>query len=848
MARLPSKEQLSGPVSLRSGRTVAQQNTTAIGRGIQSLGASIEGISNDLRQQQNAVDLARAESFKTEQFLAVQNDFDSDPDYVTFERRAPGRTKDVIDKAANLIRDPQMRERWLASAQGDAARVNDGIRDRGFTLARQAETVAGDEALEINRRIYADPDTPEDVREKAYADISASIDMGEASGLYTPAEAAQRREVFEQGGDFSRATLYAERTGHVPGDEDAAALLRRFEGFRDTPYWDVNADRVGYGSDTVTRADGTVERVTKDTRVSREDAERDLSRRIGEFQRGIQRDVGAAEWGALPSNAKAALTSVAYNYGSLPKSVVEAVKSGNMSAVADAVEGLSGHNDGINAKRRREEAAVIRGDARPEWFRRLSPEQKQFIQDKAGVVRRQNDTAEAARLKAEYEAYKDKLGLDILTHRIPSETIILQDPLLNDGDKATLLRSFRSEMGNQMAIADAVSEFAAGNLRVDPYDSDGKKTVDGVYDAVVAASPENAQAITDELVRQTGSVPKSVVNSIRKGLTSTDVATVEQAAQAAHRISQINPAALSRRDGGSDAQRMADDFSFYVNNLNMTPEDAAQRLRDAQDPQRQRDRKALEPAAKEFMKQIENVDLGSMFDESWIPFNDPAIGFNEGQRLGITAEYQAIAEQEFYATNGNAELAMNRAQETMKRLYGVTELSGSKVVMKHPPERYWPAMPGSDPFGYAREQIVEELSQFISDDDVTGWFPTTGAREAALPDMKKQMLMNSLIIQATPDTDAMVKAGQLPAYFVGYVDPNGNVQTIPGKLFQPDISAVRDETMRRTAQEADWAREDDAEIRSRQDSPDGGRDAALDRYLDGPTLLPRIEVPSEGVE
>ena len=63
----------------------------------------------------------------------------------------------------------------------------------------------------------------------------------------------------------------------------AAELLRQKEGIRSKPYWDVNALRAGYGSDTTTLADGTVKRITKDTVVSKEDAERDLARRVTDF-------------------------------------------------------------------------------------------------------------------------------------------------------------------------------------------------------------------------------------------------------------------------------------------------------------------------------------------------------------------------------------------------------------------------------------------------------------------------------------------------------------------------------------------------------------------------------------
>lgn len=146
-----------------------------------------------------------------------------------------------------------------------------------------------------------------------------------------------------------------------PGRDMAAAMLRRSEGFRAEPYMDVNALRAGYGSDTVTLADGRVVPVTQATRVTPEDAERDLARRIPEFERRAAAAVGEERFAALPPNVRAALISVAYNYGTLPGRIRNAVQSGDVNAIAAAVEGLSGDNEGINARRRREEAAVIRG-------------------------------------------------------------------------------------------------------------------------------------------------------------------------------------------------------------------------------------------------------------------------------------------------------------------------------------------------------------------------------------------------------------------------------------------------------------------------------------------------------
>jgi GH24 family phage-related lysozyme (muramidase) len=140
----------------------------------------------------------------------------------------------------------------------------------------------------------------------------------------------------------------------------AAAILRKEEGFRPTPYWDVNAFRTGYGSDTITRADGSVVRVAKGMQVNRDEAELDLARRLGEFERTAAGQVGAENWNRLPDNVRGALLSVTYNYGSLPRSVVSAAQSGDSEAIAGAVGGLS-----ANKARRQREAAIIRGGAAP---------------------------------------------------------------------------------------------------------------------------------------------------------------------------------------------------------------------------------------------------------------------------------------------------------------------------------------------------------------------------------------------------------------------------------------------------------------------------------------------------
>lgn len=172
----------------------------------------------------------------------------------------------------------------------------------------------------------------------------------------------------------------------------AAELIKKFEGFRATPYFDVNAFRAGFGSDTVTLADGSIQKVMQGITVSLADANRDLERRIADFQKTIEGQIGVNTFRGMNENQQAALTSIAYNYGSLPQRIVEAIKTGNVETITTAIRGLGSDNGGINQRRRNEEADVFLSGA-PEALQQdvnLRREQQAIIQQTMAAIQQQN--------------------------------------------------------------------------------------------------------------------------------------------------------------------------------------------------------------------------------------------------------------------------------------------------------------------------------------------------------------------------------------------------------------------------------------------------------------------------
>ncbi|MEE9909774.1 hypothetical protein LWV33_21525 [Brucella intermedia] len=443
----------------------------------------------------------------------------------------------------------------------------------------------------------------------------------------------------------------------------------------------------------------------------------------------------------------------------------------------------------------------------------MSPEQREAVYETAERVSLQRQAQADASQRALQESVRDSYALRIATDD-PTLTTqdILADTRIDNGVKASLVNSYNTAMKTAIESARAVAAYSSGTLRVDPYSTDGRKQVDAVGNAIETMVPEEQrQSALEGLVRQSGTVPQPVINRIRAGAESQNANDVLTALQSASRFSQVNPAALGRREGGEAVQRKVDDFDYYVNTLNLDPQEAARRIAEQNDPNKVRDRKALEPAAKEFRKSLEGANLGALFDESWLPFNTPNVGFTEGQAAGIAADYLAIAEEQFFATGGNAELAKTRAEKEMKRLYGVSDLSGAKTVMKYPPEKFWPVMPGeSDPYGYVKDQLINDLASTFPDDaslnprkSGTGFVGNVAGRtvdirdESGLPEFRKLArddIMKRVILVATPQTGAEIKANQLPGYTVLFKDDAGNIQTLYGKQWRPDVSAVVKQT------------------------------------------------------
>ena len=248
------------------------------------------------------------------------------------------------------------------------------------------------------------------------------------------------------------------------GGGSAADLIKRFEGYQAQAYWDVNHYRVGYGSDTVTLSDGSIRKVVEGMTTTLADAERDLARRIGEFQDTVKREIGSDRFNAMSPQQQAALTSIAYNYGNLTRTgQLDAFKTGSVEEIVTAIRSLGSHNGGINANRRNQEAAIFGSDG---TSYQLSQQQYELEQERLELIREQNQATQDRLAAGQFDISQQQLINSGKEMQAEIEKAIAEARKENPNITEAEIEQIRQQTMELYNLKNVVDEKAAAEERV----------------------------------------------------------------------------------------------------------------------------------------------------------------------------------------------------------------------------------------------------------------------------------------------------------------------------------------------------------------------------------------------
>lgn len=404
--------------------------------------------------------------------------------------------------------------------------------------------------------------------------------------------------------------------------------------------------------------------------------------------------------------------------------------------------------------------------------------------------------AEKTQRDAEYKAYNNAVELDILTGKIASEQDILSDPLLNDGDKASRLRTFRSQRKEATETDLAVQDYLAGGMGdLNPLDTGQRSTANKVYEVLnknlAGASEEDRRAVTDEFVQRTSIIPDPVAANLRRGQFSANPQEFAAAMDEAGRINSIAPIAFETMSGGEQLRRDLTSYQHMVNNRGMSAEEASKRILERRSEDAQRNETILGPQADKLVKDLDTSDVTREFATGFFGFGRPDAGVDPTTQNALLAEYREAFREEFIRAGGDEDEAKAQAVGLLKKTWGESSLTGDRQLMKYPPERFYPQVGGGH--------------TYLADD------MRATAEELALADDSVEAL-GRVWLRPSPATAADIRAGRPPRYRMFYEysrDGQLIVDEAPGFWGMPPerIDESRAATRQQSLQDAEATRD-----------------------------------------
>lgn len=331
-----------------------------------------------------------------------------------------------------------------------------------------------------------------------------------------------------------------------------------------------------------------------------------------------------------------------------------------------------------------------------------------------------------AKEKAEQELNKARKAadLEIRTSRgqvgYDEITRMEQNRTISPDQKASLFKMLDAK--NKERIADAaklekVAQALQGTGYLDP--KDDKEAIDFTYINAVkpqmqGLAPDAQKEMLVNFVNKVGVVPDQMQSQLRGVFRGGNPEAKVFYADLVGRIQEAKPEALDDIEDKDIAQ------AVMINELvkSGTPNlEAVARVEDMQ--------KSINPARLQILKTelsenkgrltvAERLSNAKKAFSTWgidpkLP-DDPQLGYNQA----LLNDYERIYESWYNYTNGDAKIAEDQTKKSLNRLWGVSEINGSKRLVKYPIEK---AYPNIDP-AELRKKLVADVKAIEKYKDV----------------------------------------------------------------------------------------------------------------------------------
>jgi hypothetical protein len=207
-----------------------------------------------------------------------------------------------------------------------------------------------------------------------------------------------------------------------------------------------------------------------------------------------------------------------------------------------------------------------------------------------------------------------------------------------------------------------------------------------------------------------------------------------------------------------------------------TPDQVAEQRMKALDPQVRARQKDLEGDGLKEARKTKPEDIAAAFDESWLPFNTPAVPMDENTRNAFMGDYDVLYSR-FYAQTMDKDKAQQMAVERLKTKWGTSDLNGGRLML-NAPERHYPPIDGSH--AWMRAELEAGLEKAVGKPRFTSTAGLSGATDAP-PEQGAavEAWTYELVADRTTQTESL--QGRPPSYQV-VITENGRANVLPQRV------------------------------------------------------------------
>ncbi|CAB4121130.1 hypothetical protein UFOVP6_25 [uncultured Caudovirales phage] len=328
------------------------------------------------------------------------------------------------------------------------------------------------------------------------------------------------------------------------------------------------------------------------------------------------------------------------------------------------------------------------------------------FKDQAASQLNQNAQAAAAQQRVAHDTMMNNLGIMANSGQMSVEQVdaLTQNGTLKDIDDVTKLQGLIKSYGERQGGVTFAQNILSATGPVNGQDADVQKA-GNAWTSRPGATFEDGMTFYN----RTGYLPDKTSNALFGMTVSTDPKLAQQgAAVLGNILAQNGPNALAGANHSTELAKTGAAYNHFVNDLNMSPEEAAKRLARMNDPAFHTDvqDKQVTSFQDKLLKDPSAIvdRVTSAFDSVTGWGGVPQAGVDSRQIGQLTQDYIDLASERFRET-GDEELSKAYAMDIIHGKDGKPGLYGvsNGVMTKYPAEAVTPAMPdGSHDYVYSQ--------------------------------------------------------------------------------------------------------------------------------------------------